>query len=39
MAGRSGCASMATVTLVGVAMLIALAAVVLIVLREWLLLP
>ena len=36
MAARSGCASMATVTLVGLAMVIALAAVTVIVAMEWL---
>jgi hypothetical protein len=36
MAARSGCSSMATVTLVGLALLIAVAAVAIIVLMEWL---
>ena len=36
MAARSGCASMATVTLVGLAMIIVLIAVVLIAAIEWL---
>ena len=36
MAARSGCASMATITLVGLAMMIALGAVAVIVAMEWL---